>query len=115
VPVLKAENVAAALSKGASARLADEVPARFVCGQRVRAANINPQDHTRIPRYVRGHVGVVDSDQGVFIFPDAHARGEKVAQRLYSVRFTSTELWGPQGTTDAALYVDLFESYLAPG
>ena len=114
MPVLKAENVAAALSAGASARLADDLPARFVCGQRVRAANINPPDHTRIPRYVRGHVGVVDSDQGVFIFPDAHARGDKVAQRLYSVRFTGTELWGPQGTADTVVYVDLFESYLAP-
>jgi len=112
MPVLKAENVTAVLRKGGSARMDDSLPARFVCGQGVRACNINPHGHTRIPRYVRGHLGVVHRDQGVFIFPDAHARGETVPQRLYSVRFTSAELWGPQGSEDAAVYVDLFESYL---
>jgi len=112
MPVLNADNVAAALRKGASARLDDDLPARFVCGQSVRACNINPHDHTRIPRYVRGRVGVVQRDQGVFIFADAHARGEKLPQRLYSVRFDGVELWGPQGGSHDAVYVDLFESYL---
>ena len=114
MPILKAEHVSAVLRKGASARMAAELPPRFICGQRVRACNINPRGHTRLPRYVRGHCGVVHRDQGVFIFPDAHAGGEKIPQRLYSVRFTASELWGPQGSADTAIYVDLFESYLTP-
>jgi len=113
MPVLKADNVAAVLRKGASARLADPLPARFAVGQTVHALNINPPTHTRIPRYVRGRRGVVHSDHGVFIFADAHARGETVPERLYSVRFSSEELWGPQGSPGGAVYVDLFESYLA--
>ena len=34
-------------------------PARFAQGQRVRARNQHPAGHTRLPRYVRGHVGTV--------------------------------------------------------
>ncbi len=114
MPVLTADNVDKVLRKGGSARLPDPLPARFRPGDKVRARNINPPGHTRIPRYLRGCVGVVHRDQGVFIFPDAHAAGEKVPQRLYSVRFTGAALWGPQGTAGAAVYVDLFESYLVP-
>lgn len=114
MPALKADTVAAVLRKGGSARLDETVPARFAVGEAVRARNLNPPTHTRIPRYVRGHRGVVHCDHGVFVFADAHARGETVPQRLYGVRFSSEELWGPQGAPGAAVYVDLFESYLTP-
>ena len=48
-------------------------PAKFKPGDRVRARNIHPVTHTRLPRYVRGHVGVVERDHGVHVFPDAAA------------------------------------------
>ncbi len=34
--------------------------ARFNIADRVRAKNIHPHSHTRLPRYARGHVGVVE-------------------------------------------------------
>jgi nitrile hydratase len=33
-------------------------------GQRVRAKNINPTTHTRLPRYARGRVGIVTEHVG---------------------------------------------------
>jgi len=36
--------------------------ARFAKGARVRARNLNPAGHTRIPRYVRGKSGVIARD-----------------------------------------------------
>jgi nitrile hydratase len=52
--------------------------ARFKPGDRVRAKNIHPATHTRLPRYVRGRVGVIESDHGCHVFPDTAAmeRGE---------------------------------------
>ena len=48
-------------------------PAKFKPGDRVRAKNIHPATHTRLPRYVRGHVGVVERDHGCHVFPDSAA------------------------------------------
>src|SRR5690348_12723877 len=39
---------------------------RFKIGQHVRARNIHPLGHTRLPRYVRGHRGLVVRDHGPF-------------------------------------------------
>ncbi len=36
-------------------------PAKFKIGDRVRAKNIHPATHTRLPRYVRGHIGIVET------------------------------------------------------
>ena len=71
-------------------------PAKFKPGDRVRAKNIHPATHTRLPRYVRGHVGVVERDHGCQVFPDSAAMeaGEN-PQWLYTVVFDGAELWGP--------------------
>ena len=116
MPVLTADQVEAALRKSAGARMPDSVAARFRRGDRVLARNINPVAHTRLPRYLRGRVGRIERAHGMFVFPDTHARdGTREPQHLYSVRFESAELWGPDApvATDA-VYVDLFEPYLAP-
>ena len=52
-------------------------PAKFKAGDRVRAKNIHPATHTRLPRYVRGHVGVVERDHGCQVFPDSAAIGSR--------------------------------------
>lgn len=86
---------------------------RFSVGDRVRARNLNPSGHTRLPRYVRGHLGVIDRIHGTHVFPDTNARGEgENPQPLYSVRFAATELWGPSAPANDALYVDMWEDYL---
>jgi nitrile hydratase subunit beta len=86
---------------------------RFKAGDRVIARNLNPEGHTRIPRYVRGHHGVVHRDWGVFVFPDTHAHGEGAKpQHCYAVEFESRELWGGDHPADERVYVDLWQDYL---
>jgi nitrile hydratase len=113
VPPLDAAGVAAFVQNGGSYRRDAAVRARFRSGQRVRARNINPPGHTRLPRYARGKNGIVARDYGVFVFPDSNADGlgEK-PQHLYSVRFAARELWGDQAKPKDSVYIDLWDDYL---
>jgi nitrile hydratase subunit beta len=88
---------------------------RFAAGDRVRARNINPEGHTRLPRYARGRHGVIERDHGAHVFPDsnAHFAGE-APQTLYTVRFTAQELWGETANAADQVSLDLWESYLEP-
>jgi nitrile hydratase beta subunit len=85
----------------------------FKAGQRVRARNMHPIGHTRLPRYARGKVGIITRDHGVYIFPDtsAHAQGEK-RQHVYSVRFPARELWGPLASSRDSVCIDMWDDYL---
>jgi nitrile hydratase subunit beta len=114
-PALTADKVPALIAKGVPARRDVPVAASFRVGQRVRARNINPVGHTRLPRYARGKVGTVHRDHGVFVFPDtnAHFRGEK-PQHVYSVRFDARELWGEQASRRDSVFVDMWDDYLEP-
>jgi len=114
-PPLTAAQVPGLLRSGAVASRNVSVAPRFQKGQRVRARNINPAGHTRLPRYARGHVGTVDRDHGVYVFPDtnAHFLGEN-PQHVYSVRFTARELWGEQASERDSVYIDLWDDYLEP-
>jgi nitrile hydratase subunit beta len=94
-----------------SLRVVDGAPA-FAMGQRVRAKDMSPAGHTRLPRYVREHTGLVVLIQPAFVFPDtnAHFRGEN-PQYVYTVRFDSRQLWGADAE-QFALTIEMFESYL---
>ena len=86
---------------------------RFRVGEKVLARNINPMGHTRMPRYVRGRSGTIDRDHGVFTFADSHAMTrDKKPQHLYSVRFSTTELWGDNASPRDSVYVDLWDDHL---
>jgi hypothetical protein len=79
----------------------------------VRARNVHPRGHTRLPRYARGKRGVVRYDQGVFVFPDTHAHGQGgKPQHVYTVVFEAEELWGPDCNKRSAVYLDCWEEYL---
>lgn len=86
---------------------------RFRIGDRVRVANIHPATHTRAPRYMRGHTGIVHAYNGVHVFADRNAHGTREGQPLYNVRFDARELWGPD-TTASAVHADLWEPHLEP-
>ncbi|WP_213775182.1 nitrile hydratase subunit beta [Bradyrhizobium sp. dw_78] len=90
-----------------------QAPAKFKPGDRVRARNMHPATHTRLPRYVRGHVGVVELNLGCNVFPDSAAMeaGDN-PQWLYTVVFDATELWGPDADPTVKVSVDAFEPYL---
>ncbi|MGH7023550.1 MAG: nitrile hydratase subunit beta [Caulobacteraceae bacterium] len=88
-------------------------PPVFRVGDKVRTRNINPTGHTRLPRYARGHVGVVELLHGAHVFPDVHAHGGGEDPRpLYTVRFTARELWGPEASARDSVSLDLWEPYL---
>jgi nitrile hydratase len=112
-PPLRREHVAQMIGRGVHASRSDGAPPRFAAGQHVRARNINPTGHTRLPRYTRGKVGLIVRDHGVFVFPDtnAHFQGE-TPQHVYSVRFTARELWGDGASERDSVYVDLWDDYL---
>src|SRR5437588_4811158 len=84
---LTAAEVAKALTRGSFGR-PPPAAALFSPGERVRARNMHPATHTRLPRYVRGHVGTIDRVHGCHVFPDSAAlgRGEN-PQWLYTVVF----------------------------
>ena len=85
----------------------------FKPGDRVRAKNIHPATHTRLPRYTRGHVGVVERNNGCHVFPDSAANeaGEN-PQWLYTVVFDGRELWGDDADPSVKVSIDAFEPYL---
>lgn len=87
-------------------------PAKFAAGDPVRARNIHPTGHTRLPRYVRGHAGTVVLIHGCHVYPDHSVLGEEDPQWLYTVRFAGRELWGPDTDPRLTVSVDAFEPYL---
>ena len=100
------------MTRGSFAR-ASQAPAKFKPGDQVRAKNINPVTHTRLPRYVRGHIGVIEREQGCHVFPDTAANdaGEN-PQWLYTVVFDGAELWGADGDPTVKVSIEAFEPYL---
>lgn len=111
-PVLTPER-AQIISMGIHGGPDPSVPPKFQVGDRVRARQIQPTGHTRLPRYARGKTGEILRDHGVYPFPDtnAHFQGEH-RQHVYSVRFTARELWGEQASPRDFIHLDLWDDYL---
>jgi nitrile hydratase subunit beta len=85
----------------------------FSIGQAVKARNLNPSGHTRLPRYARGKRGLVRHWHGPHVLPDLNARGDgERPEHLYSVMFTARELWGEEAAETDKVFLDLWESYL---
>lgn len=118
VPVnrtLSATAVPAVLAAGTRYDRPVDVPARFAVGDRVRTRNMHPTGHTRLPRYARGKVGVIERVHGAHVLPDtnAHGAGEH-PQWLYAVLFDARELWGDAAEAGLTITIDAWESYLEP-
>ncbi|MGI9413327.1 MAG: nitrile hydratase subunit beta [Hyphomicrobiales bacterium] len=111
--ILTAEEAPASLARGGPADRETDATAAFAEGDAVRARNIQPPGHTRLPGYARGRQGVVARVHGCHVFPDANARGEgERPQWLYSVRFTAQELFGETAPPGDEVHIDMWESYL---
>ena len=114
-PPLTADGVGPVMARGGPTDRRTDTPAKFGVGDIVRARNINPAGHTRLPRYARGHLGTVIRAHGAHVFPDANAHGlGECPQPLYQVRFEADELWGPNADRRSRVYLDLWEDYLEP-
>ncbi len=101
--------------RGGAHRIQSDMPAVFAAGQAVRVKNRHPVGHTRAPRYVRGRLGTVDRDHGVFVFADSSGQGlGPKPQHCYVVRFAARELWGPEAPANDVVLVDLWDDHLEP-
>ena len=81
----------------------------------MRAKKLNPSTHTRLPRYTRGRVGLVEAVRGCHVFPDSVAAGGgENPQWLYTVVFDGRELWGEQAEPSLKVSIEAFEPYLEP-
>jgi nitrile hydratase subunit beta len=113
--VLAAGDVERVLAAGSASSREAVAPARFDAGQVVRARNMHPFGHTRLPRYLRGRTGEITQVHGAHVFPDSHAHGlGEDPQWLYSVRFMAREVWGEDRNAKDTIHADLWEPYLEP-
>ncbi len=88
-------------------------PARFAVGDAVVVRDLHRAGHTRAPRYVRGKRGTVVRVAPTFSLPDVAAHGlDPRNEPTYHVRFGAHELWGDAAEANAAVVVDLWQSYL---
>ncbi|MGH6718509.1 MAG: nitrile hydratase subunit beta [Alphaproteobacteria bacterium] len=112
---MRPEDVPTRVRMGTSARREVADPPRFAIGQPVRARNVHPAGHTRLPRYVRGRLGRVHAWRGGQVLPDTSAHGQgDCPQHLYSVVFAARELWGPGAAANDKVFLDLWQGYLEP-
>jgi nitrile hydratase beta subunit len=116
---LGAEDVVVNLGRSRSFEVPAEEAPSFQVGDRIRVRPMAPLGHTRAARYVRGHYGTVRAHYGAHVFPDRNAHGERVGKHLYSVEFSSRELFGDEAGPRDTVRLDLWEPYLlaadAPG
>jgi nitrile hydratase len=113
--VLKAQDAAAAMARGGPCNRQVSAAPRFSAGQRVRARNLDPEHHTRLPHYARGKTGVIEAVRDSYVLPDtnAHGRGEN-PEWVYTVAFDARELWGDEADPALTVSIDAWENYLEP-
>jgi len=113
--VLNAHDVPETLARGTPTARSATTAARFALGERVRTRAGEIPHHTRLPRYARGKIGVVDRVHGPHVFPDTNAQGlGEQPQWLYTVVFDGRELWGSRSTPNLSVSIDAWEPYLEP-
>ncbi len=112
--LVEAKLAAGATETGERPSPPPDLPApRWKPGDRVRTRNLNPKGHIRLPRYARAKAGVVRSVNGPWLLPDLNAELKaQVWQPVYTVAFSSRELWGEQGREHESVALDLWEGYL---
>lgn len=102
------------LREGDSPRRGPATP-KFAVGDTVMIANPPAGDHTRLPGYLRGHPGVVESvaEGNYTYFCSTGADGLGDAVPVYIVRFNPADLWGATAEAHPSpLYAELYEPYL---
>jgi nitrile hydratase subunit beta len=105
--------VTPAIRRGGPTEREPKRPAMFAVGETVRMKDIHPVTHTRLPQYVRGHLGTIELNHGCHVFPDTNSLGKgEDPQWLYTVRFDGPELWGKDADPTLSVSVDAWESYL---
>ena len=115
---LKAREVQQMLATGSKASRPATAQPAFSLGQIVKTKQpsdtmLQKPGHTRLPYYAAGKTGTVLFYHGHHVLPNsnAHFLGEH-PEPLYSVEFSSIELWPHSGGRGDSVIVDCWESYL---
>jgi nitrile hydratase beta subunit len=89
---------------------------RFAVGDPVVITNVPPDDHTRLPGFLRGHRGTVERvfEGNYAYFCSTGADGLGPPMPVYAVRFDPRDLWGERAEPGAVVYGELYEAYLTP-
>ena len=113
VKIMAPQESGPGIRRGAPTEREARTPAMFALGETVRMKKIHPVTHTRLPQYVRGHLGTIELNHGYHVFPDSNSLGKgEDPQWLYTVRFDGPELWGKDADPTLSVSVDAWESYL---
>ncbi len=110
------ELVETIVKAGGPARRDRAEPPRFAIGDQVIVKSDSPYGHTRRAGYIRGRRGTIVLFHGSYIYPDSAAMGRgEDPHYVYTVRFTSTELYGDEtGDPAAVMNIDVWEPYIDP-
>jgi nitrile hydratase len=108
--------IEAVVPAGAPAKRESDKAPQFKVGDTVTVRADSPIGHTRRARYIRGRTGEIVLAHGTFIYPDSAGNGGGDApQHVYTVKFTNTELWGPDtAEPNGVVYFDVWEPYIVP-
>ncbi|GAA2568649.1 nitrile hydratase subunit beta [Pseudonocardia hydrocarbonoxydans] len=103
-----------AVQNGVPAGRPSDKVAKFAVGDRVTVSNDVPYGHTRKARYISGRTGVIELAHGTMIYPDSAGNGgDDAPEHVYTVKFTSTELWGAEAAEpNGVVYFDVWEPYI---
>ncbi|MEP9379352.1 nitrile hydratase subunit beta [Aquabacter sp. CN5-332] len=87
----------------------------FAVGDTVEIRNVPSVEHTRLPGFLRGHSGEVET-----VYPGAYtylcdtgADGIGTPMPVYCVKFDPAALWPGNAEPNFTLYADLYAAYLA--
>ncbi len=112
--VLVANELDKTLRAGAPVDRPATQTAAFAIGDVVQIKNQNKPGHTRLPAYIRGHVGIVHKVHGCHVFADDNAKGAgENPQWLYNIKFHASDLWGESRAQAASVHVDCWEPHLS--
>ena len=115
-PALSAEQVAGVFTRNTSMSAAGTGTGALRPGDTVRARNINPTSHTRLPRYGtrqdRHHRA--RPARTSFPTPTLGIWGRIRTASLLRCASTARELWGEEASSRDVVYLDLWDSYLEP-
>jgi nitrile hydratase subunit beta len=102
------------LVEGDSPKRSVAVKPEFAVGDSVLVKDVPSVDHTRLPGFLRGHVGVVDVVYpGAYVYLcDTGPDGVGPAMPVYCVAFDPQDLWPDNTESNFTFYADLYAAYV---
>lgn len=110
-----AAQIKAYLRQGDSGYQEPDRAPRFAAGDKVRIADPEPVDHTRLPGYLRNKTGTVDVVYpGCFsYFVSTGVDGIGKPMPVYRIAFDAADIWGSaKSEPNTTIYADLYEAYV---